>query len=80
MLVPIPADPVVGEFVRARGKQIDPKTVEWETVCPSLRHGRCDRWKTRPTVCAAYKAGGKACRDSIWRRRPAHARAILALL
>jgi hypothetical protein len=79
VLVPVPIDPVACEFVRARGKQIDPNTIEWEQVCPSLRDGKCDRYRTRPVACQLYKAGGRVCRETV-RRRRANWREILSLL
>ena len=80
LLEPVPIDPVISEFRRARGKQITPKLIETETVCPSLKDGRCDRYNRRPAICEAYKVGGRDCRETVKRRRPKQAASILALL
>ena len=79
-LVPVDGEGPAKEWLLARGRQIKPRTVEVETVCPQLRDGRCSIYATRPKVCELYRVGGPVCRETVRRRRPGQAAEILALL
>ena len=69
------------EFMKIRGRPIGIGIVEIEARCKSLNaKGQCGVYKERPDLCRQFEVGGTLCLDTVRRRRPASADAILDAL
>lgn len=71
VIMDLTKNPMIDEWMLARGKPFGTNHVEWEQRCPSLNEcGQCSRYDNRPRVCIEYPVGGTHCRETVRRRRP----------
>jgi Fe-S-cluster containining protein len=84
IVLPINASPTTTEFYAARGEvfMIAGSTyAEVPARCPHLsQSGKCKTYSNRPVACSRFTVGSTMCLTAIERRRPAQAKAIMALL
>ena len=84
ILLRIDTSPMTIEFYEARGSVFELHGYQYAELparCPYLSNlGKCMTYAQRPVACSRFEVGSTMCLTAIERRRPAQAKAIIALL